>query len=129
MQTFKPVSMEEMRKIIGKCNSKYCALDPIPTSVLKACLGALLPVICKIVNLSFSSSHVPEAFKEAIVTPLIKKQSLDRENLKNYRPVSNLPFISKLVEKVVMERLNCHLDENNLREPLQSAYRAKHSIN
>ena len=58
MQSFIPVSIDEMRKIIGKCNSKYCAQDPIQTLLLKACLGPLLPIICKIVNLPFSTSNM-----------------------------------------------------------------------
>ena len=63
MHSFKPVSMEEMGKIIGICYSKYCALDPIPSSLLKAWLAALLQVNFKIRNLSFSSTHVPDSFK------------------------------------------------------------------
>ena len=127
MDSFAPVSEEEMRKIILNSNSKYCTLDPIPTSLVKSCLDTLLPTICRIVNLSLQTSCVPDNFKHAIVNPLIKKQSLDKENFKNYRPVSNLSFISKLLEKVVMARVNKHLDMHNLREPCQSAYRAGHS--
>ena len=127
LSNFTPVSEDEMKKIIGKSNSKCCILDPIPTSLLKKCLDVLLPTICAIVNISLTTSHVPDAFKEAVVTPLIKKPSAEKENMKNYRPVSNLPYISKLLEKVVMQRVNDHLDANNLREPLQSAYCSKHS--
>ena len=87
----------------------------------------LLTIICKIVNISLQSSTVPDNFKQAIVTPLLKKPSLDIENMKNYRPVSNLSYVSKLTEKVVMSRFNAHLDTHKLREPLQSAYRAKQS--
>ena len=116
-----------MKKIITKTNSKHCSLDPIPTALLKNCIAAILPIICKIVNLSLQESTVPDYFKQAIVTPLIKKSSLDPENMKNFRPVSNLPYISKLLEKVVMTRLNNHLDTHKLREPLQSAYLANHS--
>jgi hypothetical protein len=62
-----------------------------------------------------------------MVTPLLKKSSLDRENMKNYRPVSNLPYVSKLLEKVVMKQLNDHMEDHALCEPLQSAYRSNHS--
>ena len=101
-----PVGEQEMKKIILKSNSKCCALDPIPTSLLKSCLDMLLPVICRNVNQSMIFANVPSDFKSAIVTPLIKKASLDKENMKNYRPVSNLPFMSKLLEKVVMCQLS-----------------------
>jgi hypothetical protein len=80
------------------------------------------------VNTSLTSSTVPPQVKTATVTPLLKKPSLDQENLKNYRPISNLPYVGKLVEKVVVKQLDTHMTENNLHEPLQSAYRAHHSI-
>ena len=54
---------------------------------------------------------------------LIKNSSLDKDLLKNYRPVSNLPLLSKVVEKVIAGQLLQHLDRQNMLEPLQSAYR------
>ncbi len=65
--------------------------------------------------------------KSAIIHPLIKKPSLDPEILKNFRPVSNLSFISKVIEKVVAARLQDHMNANNLLDPMQSAYRAGYS--
>ena len=62
-----------------------------------------------------------------MVRPLLKKPSLDIEVLKNYRPVSNLPFISKVLEKVVATRLDRHLESNILHDSRQSAYRSGHS--
>ena len=61
------------------------------------------------------------------MTPLIKGQSLDPSDLKNYRPISNLSFIGKLIERIVLERLNDHLSRNNLKIPFQSAYKKHHS--
>ncbi len=68
--------------------------------------------------------------KKALVTPLLKKPSLDKADLKNYRPVSNLSFTSKLVEKAVhvAAQLSQHLTANNLQEVMQSAYRPCHSV-
>jgi hypothetical protein len=77
--------------------------------------------------MSLRSGVVPSVFKTALVTPLLKKPSLDHEVLKNYRPVSNLPFISKILEKVVASRLKNHLKQNDLLEKYQSAYRERHS--
>ena len=57
---------------------------------------------------------VPDAFKSAVVTPLIKKPNLPSNDLKNYRPVSGLSFISKLVERVVAKQLLEHINANNL---------------
>ena len=63
----------------------------------------------------------PASLKTADVTPLIKKTSLDQDVLKNYRPVSNLAYTGKLIEKVVLWRLNKHMSDHNLGEPFQSA--------
>ena len=71
--------------------------------------------------------YVPKEFKHAKIRPLLKKSGLDIDTLKNNRPVSNLPFISKELEKVVDARLERHLCTNNLHEEMQSAYRQFHS--
>ena len=78
-------------------------------------------------NRSFETSCMPTKLKRAHVRPRLKKSSLDPDVLNNYRPVSNLPFVSKIIEKVVDARLEEHLRENDLHEPLQSAYRKHHS--
>ena len=65
--------------------------------------------------------------KQAIVTPLLKKAGLDAADMANYRPVSNLTFLSKTVERVVAKQLNGYLAANGLLPRLQSAYRRGHS--
>ena len=70
---------------------------------------------------------MPAELKHAHIKPRLKKSSLDPELLSHYRPVSNLPFISKITEKVANTRIEQHLLENNLHDPLQSAYRKQHS--
>jgi hypothetical protein len=62
-----------------------------------------------------------------MILPLLKKPRLDMNNLKNYRPVSNLPFVSKIIEKVVASRIEDHLDKRKLHDNRQSAYRSFHS--
>ena len=121
------VSEDDLRKFIQSSNSKSCSLDPIPTSLLKSALDCLLPILCKVVNLSFLHKTMPGVLKSASVTPLLKKETLDPEDMKNYRPVSNLPYLSKLVEKVAVKQMNQHMTQNNLHEPNQSAYRQNHS--
>lgn len=127
LSNFLPASQEEVRKIIQSSPNKSCELDPIPTWLLKSCLDKLLPVITNIINESLSSCHVPTEFKSAVIRPLLKKPDLDPNVLKNYRPVSNLPFISKVLEKVVDKHIGDHLAENSLHEPHRSAYRKLHS--
>ena len=77
--------------------------------------------------MSLRESMIPKLLKTALIRPLLKKTGLDSNILKNYRPVSNLTFISKVIEKVISGRLNKHLINNSLLDPLQSAYRDKHS--
>ena len=123
-----PASEEEVKKIILSGNSKSCGLDPIPTYLLKSAIETLLPVLTKIMHNSLTSANVPQTLKAATVTPLLKKSTLSKEDLKNYRPVSNLPYLSKVVEKVVVKRLNTHMSQHHLHEYYQSAYRMFHSI-
>jgi hypothetical protein len=101
-------------------------LFPLPTKLLKPCLDHMLPSITDIVNKSLSKQCVPVSFKQAIVRPLRKKPNLDKEMLKNYRPVSNLPFISKILEKV-NNQLEDHINSHSLHDDVQSAYRAYNS--
>ncbi len=125
--SFEPVTEEDVLKIITSSASKSCILDPIPTYLLKECIDVLLPTITHIINLSLQSAAVPGCFKTAAVTPLLKKATLDHNCLKNFRPVSNLPFISKILEKVVLKQINSHKILYNLSEKFQSAYRTDHS--
>ena len=95
--------------------------------IVKECIDILLPFITRLVNCSLSEGVVPDEFKKAIVSPLIKKSSLPPNDLKNYRPVSGLGFISKLVECVVASQLNDHVSLNGLENVRQSAYKLGHS--
>ena len=126
LETFHAVSSEHVKKIILKMPKKSCDLDPIPSPLFLDCLDELIPVITDI-NTSLISGVVPQCFKHALVKPLLKKSNLDPELLKNYRQVSNLPFLSKVLERVVLTQLMTHLETRNLHEPFQSAYRKCHS--
>lgn len=128
LESFYPATLEEVTKIIKTSPTKSCALDPIPTTLVKDSLDILAPFITRVVNVSLSTGYFPSSFKTAHVSPLIKKPDLDPEELKNYRPVSNLSFVSKVVEKVVASRLSTHLSNNNLLECMQSAYKSNHSV-
>ena len=127
MNVFERASEDEITKLILGSSSKSCDLDPIPTSVLKNCLDIIITPITDIINISMETSTFPQNFKEAHVRPLLKKTSLSKNELKNYRPVSNLGFISKIIENIVANRLQAHIKNNHLSNPLQSAYRKHHS--
>ncbi|MDF4280558.1 reverse transcriptase family protein [Vibrio parahaemolyticus] len=79
------------------------------------------------INISLLTGYVPQSFKVAVIKPLLKKPTLDPEVLANYRPISNLPFMSKILEKVVADQLCDFLHDNNLFEEFQSGFRVHHS--
>ena len=124
---FDDASPEDIVKVIKHSPTKSCLLDPWPAFLVKDCLDILLPSITKLVNCSLSEGAVPDGFKSAVVTPLIKKSSLSNNNLKNYRPLSGLSFILKLVERVVASQLSRHVSLHGLENENQSAYRCGHS--
>jgi hypothetical protein len=124
---FDNVTEKEIYDLIVSMPSKSCTLDPIPTSLTKQCLSDVVPLITAIVNVSLSTGVVPPQFKHAVVKPLLKKAGLDCNVLSNFRPVSNLPFLSKVLEKTVLKQLQKHLHDNSLVDVFQSAYRKDHS--
>ena len=125
--TFHPTTLNEIRQIVFSSPSKQCLLDIIPTDILKQCFDVLGPVITELVNLSLSAGMFPSSFAKAVVRPLLKKSSLPSNDFSNYRPISNLNFISKITERVILKRINSHLSLHNLLLPYQSAYRKFHS--
>ena len=125
--SFRNVTQREVEDIIKKMKPTTCALDPLPTALVKSNLSAISPLITQVINDSLQAGHVPPALKTAIIKPLLKKPTLDPEDLANYRPISNLSFISKALEKVVAAQLQDHLKQNNLYEQFQSGYRPGHS--
>jgi len=89
--------------------------------------GLLAPFVVLLFNKSLDTGCFQAEFKQAVVRPLLKKSGLDTAEMKNYRPVSNLSFLSKFLEKVVQDRLQVFLNSNDLMSPTQSAYRKFHS--
>ena len=127
MNVFERASEDEIEKLILSSSSKSCDLDPIPTSVLKNFLDLLITPITDIISISMETSTFPHNFKVAHVRPLLKKTSLPKNELENYRLVSNLSFISKILEKIEANELQAHIKNNHLSNTLQSAYRKHHS--
>ena len=124
---FSPVSEKDVFDVLKKSAPKTCDLDPLPTPLLYECLDVVVPTLTKIINVSLTTGVFPDIFKNALVKPLLKKTSMDRNDLKSFRPVSNLAFVSKIMEKVVLSQLSKHLATNDLFNKLQSAYRSSHS--
>ena len=114
---FLSVSNTQVINILHSLNSTYCKLDTLPTTILKKCSFS---AITSIINNLLSSAQVPLKLKQAIVSPLLKSPNLDVNILNNYRPISHLPFLSKILEKVVAGQINEHLLINNLHDKFQS---------
>ena len=123
---FVTLEESEVSRLISSSNLKSCALDLLPACLVSGPIDVLLPSITKMINLSLMSGHFPAEWKMALVLPLLNKRGLD-PILKNYRPISNLQFVSKLVKRSVFNQLHEHLLSNNLYPIFQSAHRAYHS--
>ena len=115
---FRLATHDDIRQLVSKAPTKSCELDSMPTWLLKQCGDGIIPSMTSIINMSLESGVVPGCFK---------KPSLDADCLKNYRPVSNLSFISEQREIVVAARLNEQMSQFELFEPLRSTYKARHS--
>ncbi len=127
LTSFEALSGEKVLGVIRSLENKQSMLDPMPCELIKFCKIELLPGIVKIVNGSLKMGYFPDSLKTAIVTPLIKSRKLDPDLLNNYRPVSNLTIMSKILEKCVLAQLTTYLYENNLNCKYQSAYKPGHS--
>jgi hypothetical protein len=126
LYNFSLASEKEVEKIILRSPKKTSSLDALPHWLMLESLPVLLPAITSIVNRSLTDG-MPQLYKLAIVTPLIKKRGAAQNEMSNYRPVSNLSFLSKVIERVVLTRLLQHIETNCLADPQQSAYRKHHS--
>ena len=125
---FELATCNDICNLVMKGTSKLSTdIDIISATLLKSNIATLAPVLTRIVNLSIESSTMPAVMKHAVMTPLLKKSDLDREILSNYRPISNLSFISKLVEKYVASQIRQYMESNDLFNVFQSAYRPAHS--
>ena len=124
--TLSPVTEDGISTIV-------LALDPKkssgPSDINAKCLQLTLPSISssitRILNLSLCTGSVPSCWKAANVTPVFMKG--DKLNPSNYRPISVISALGKILERVVYTRLMCHLSENNILTPYQSGFRPNHS--
>ena len=114
---FEPTSVHEIIKLLSTLPAKSCSLDPIPTWLLKRISATICPILCHLCNLSFQRGIFPSQPKHALVTPRLKKPALDPDTASSYRPISNLSFISKLVERLVAKRFTSHVNLHTLLQP------------
>src|SRR5664279_1941373 len=127
MSTFRPTTAGEIAALLKKVPSKHCRLDPVPTWLVKQVSSVISPVITNMCNASFDQRVLPASQKKAITVPLLKKPTLDSSDLNSFRPISNLSFVSKIVERVADSRFVEHVEKNSLFPVFQSAYRVHYS--
>jgi hypothetical protein len=121
---FRMVELKDMEKVTIKCSS----VDPAPTAFTKQIFPTILPAVRDLINGSFYNGKFPKSLKIATLVPIIKDKKADINQLKNYRPVSLLSFISKIIEKLAANQLTSYINQHNLGNPRQSAYKVGHSV-
>ena len=121
------VSQITVKECIHNSAHKSYELDPIPSKFQTECLDSILPSLTDLFDSSLASGIFPQCFKSDFVTPTLKKRFLDHNDLYNYRPVSNLCFISKIQKKLVLSLVSSYLTSHNLYNTCQSAYLLDHS--
>ena len=124
---FKLITNDCVKEVLQEIPKTCCDLDPISTPILHNCLEEIPPIVTDKVNKSLSCGVVPQCFKHALVKSLLKKTNFNPNCLSNYRPVSNLPLLSKLLGRIVLKQFLQHLESYSLSEPFPSAYRKCHS--
>ena len=126
LSCFEPTDIEEVTELISEYGIKTSMEDPIPANILQLIIKDAAPTLVKLINQSLSSGSI-EGVKFSAVDPLLKKCGLDSDVKKNYRPVNNLVFFSKLIGRVVSRRLNSHLSLNGLQNDKNFAYKKHHN--
>jgi hypothetical protein len=127
LSDFASVTAEEVQKILMTSPPKPSPQDIFPTALLQSSAEVVAPILAHMANLSFTECRFPDAFKTAQVRPLIKKPGMDKAEFSSYRPISNLPVISKVLERLVLARLKPQLLRSSNFTRLQSAFRRGHS--
>ena len=122
---FSPAAEGDIKKIILSIKSKAVGCDNISRRMIITLLDHLLPAISHIVNFSFQSGFFPSLWRKAYVRPLPKISNPSLPN--HFRPISILPFLSKVLEACAHKQLSHFIHINNLLSPLQSGFRPGHS--
>ena len=126
MPDFTHVLPSEVVSLIRLAPGKTSPLDIIPISVLKECRDEMATVISHIASMSFRSGKFPASMRSGLVTPLLKKPGLDADDYKNFRPITNLSTVSKIIERLALARLKPQITSSPNFCRLQSAYHQGH---
>ena len=105
LQCFSPLTTDDVIDAVRRLPDKFSAADPILTSVLKQVIDIIAPFVVELFNRSLSEGRFPAVFKQAFVTPVVKKPGLVATDTSSYRPISNLSVLLKLLERLVVSQL------------------------
>lgn len=121
-----PTTCEEIIKITNDLKSSFSAgVDEISTNLLKSIIPEINDILMHIFNCSLSTGIVPSKLKIAKVIPIYKAD--DKHSFGNYRPISVLPSISKILEKIIYNRIYKFVSDFNILSPRQFGFRPKRS--
>ena len=125
---FERIDLANYKKLVINAKKSHCESDPLPISDLMDApnIDEILKMQMEIINLSLTEGVFPNSEKTALIKPTFKN-NLEPQNLSSYRPVSNLTFLSKMIETAALQQLNEHLSKFNILPENQSAYRKQHS--
>ena len=121
------VSSADLRRLILSSAAKSCELDPAPTFLIQEMIDDLLPFLTILCNASIREASLPTSQKRSILLPILKRDGLDPDDPSNYRPIANVTFLSKVLERIVASQIISYLDVNELIPSEQSGFRRYHS--
>ena len=128
LRSFRLIDGGVVRSIIKRVKYTYCDSDPIPVAEIVGCdkFGVIIDFWTNMMNTSIENKVFPDSEKRAIVKPIVKG-NLDGQSLSSFRPVSNLTFISKIMENIILDQLLEHMQAVDALPDEQSAYRRLYS--
>ncbi|KAF7249282.1 Peroxisome proliferator-activated receptor gamma coactivator 1-beta [Varanus komodoensis] len=127
LEEFQLLRPDDVDKVLGRVRPTTCLLDPCPSWLINNSKHGIGTWILEVVNSSLREGRVPAPLKEAVIRPVLKKASLDPEMATNYRTMANIPFLGKVLERVVAGQLQALLDETDYLDPFQSGFRPGYS--
>lgn len=116
-KSFNPIPEAEIVKLISTSKPSSHVLETFPAQMTKKLKLSQGPLWSKIINSSLRTGVIPDCLKVGQVTPLLKKPGLDTNDLNNFRSVSNLPLLSKILKRCILLQLIQHMDSINLLDP------------
>ena len=122
-----PLTPAEVLKLITSSSLKYSPVDIVPVQLIKSCPLLFAEIISVVANLSFTHGRFPSDYKQTSITPILKKSGLDSSVPANYRPISNLSTVAKIIERLFLSRIQKHVFSCSNFNKNQSAYCRYHS--